>query len=59
MVREMANVFQHTEVSSSDCQQEEEDNLSSLSDYKLCGVELAHVNQQAYVWLEFASDLSW
>ncbi len=27
--------------------------------YKMCGVELAYVNQQAYLGLEFASDLSW
>ncbi len=27
--------------------------------YKICGVELTHVNQQAYLGLEFASDLSW
>ncbi len=27
--------------------------------YKMCGVELAHVNQQAYLGLEFASDLRW
>ncbi len=27
--------------------------------YKMSGVELAHMNQQAYLRLEFASDLSW
>ncbi len=28
-------------------------------DYKMCGVELAQVNQQAYLDLEFASDFNW
>ncbi len=27
--------------------------------YKMCGVELVHVNRQAYLGLEFASHLSW
>ncbi len=27
--------------------------------YKMCGVELAHVNQHAYLRLEFASGLNW
>ncbi len=27
--------------------------------YKMCGVELAHVNRQAYLGLELASDLTW
>ncbi len=27
--------------------------------YKMCGLEPAHMNQQSYIGLEFASDLSW
>ncbi len=27
--------------------------------YKMCGIEPAHVNQQSYIRLDIASDLSW